>query len=99
MNAEATPTPTTGDDQVGTASDEKADMAATLDGVAGLVQQVPDEGGRQRGEQLEQGEGGESGQAGRDELSPAAFGDAEADEAEGGPGTESLTLGAMCASR
>jgi hypothetical protein len=74
-------------------------MAATLDGVAGLVQHAPDEGGRQRGEQLEQGEGGESGHAGRDELTPAAFGDAEADEAEGGPGTESLTLGAMCASR
>jgi len=57
----------------------------TQDGVIGLVQHARDEGGRQPGEQPEQGEGGESGHPGGDELAPAPLGDAEPGEADDGP--------------
>ena len=64
-----------------------------LDGVAVLVQHVAEEGGRQRGEQPEQGEGGEPGHAGGDELAPAQLGDAQTGEAQGGPAAWPHRLG------
>jgi len=57
----------------------------TLDGVIGLVQYARDEGGRQPGEQPEQGEGREPGPSRGDELAPAPLGDAEPGEADDGP--------------